>query len=147
MAGQWVRVLFSISRVRRHPSAPPTPAVPAFVLSCVDLLSGYFATYPFPPSLPVGSDVCAPGLLGVNCSSIDGKWGQLVAYMVLHDLDFICLQELWVDLDPARLVGLPYRVFSGEIFRPGGAAASTAGGLGESTSVAGTACARCVRPP
>ena len=60
-----------------------------------------------------------PPLLG-SCSSIEGKSGQLVAYLVQHDPDVVCLQELWVDLDPARIVGLTYRLFLGDTFQDSG---------------------------
>ena len=89
--------------------------------SSVCLLSEFFALCPFPPSPSVGLGVYTLRMLGVNCCSLEGKWGRLVAYIVLHNTIFVCFQELWVDLDPARLVGLPYRLFSGVTFRGGGA--------------------------
>ena len=58
----------------------------------------------------------------MNCSSMQGKGGQLVPYIVLHHPDFIYLHELLVDLDAARLVGLPCRLFSGDTFRGGSVA-------------------------
>ena len=122
LAGQWGRGLFSISRARCHPCAPVAPAPSASVHLCVRLLSGFFAACPFLPSPTVGSGVCALGVRAPNRSSIEGKCGRLVAYIVLHDPEFVYLQELWVDLDPPRLVGLPYRLFSGDIFRGGGVA-------------------------
>ena len=94
VAGQWGRGLFFISRARRHPSAPLGPTPSASVRSDVRLLAGFYAAYPFPSSTPVGLSVCALGMLGVNCSSIEGKWGRLVAYLVVHEPDFVCLQEL-----------------------------------------------------
>ena len=119
VAGQWERGLFSISLARRHSCTPRPPPRPCLCVLMSASSQGSMLPAPFPPSSPVGSGVCALGMLGVNCSSIEGKWGQLVAYIVLHDPDFVCLQELWVDLDPARMVRLPYRLFFGDTFRGG----------------------------
>ena len=74
------------------------------------------------PSLSVGSDVCLLGLLGVNCTSIEAKWDQFGAYMVLHDPSLVCLQDLSVAVDPTKLVGLLYRLLSGDAFLGGGEA-------------------------
>ena len=92
------------------------------VRPAVSCLSEFFAVCPFPLLLSARLSICALRLPGTNCSSIEGKWGHLVAYMVLRDPDFDYLQELWVDLDPARVVGLPYRIFSCDTFRGGGVA-------------------------
>ena len=65
--------------------------------------------------------------------------GQLVADMVLHDPGFVCLPELRVHLDPSRLAGLPYRLFSGDTLQggEGGNGALAAGGSCESARVGG----------
>ena len=121
-AGHCEGGLFSISRAWRNPCAPPSPVQSVLVCSGVSLPLAFFGAFPFPWPSAMGSGVRALGMLGVKCSSREGKWGRLVVYIDLHDPNFVCLQELLVDLDPATPMVPPYRVLSGDTFRGAGVA-------------------------